>query len=57
MENPEELPDYVVNSLVDIDGGTGSNRLTVVGTEAGDRYVIQVNSLFCQFFSCELDSA
>ena len=46
MENPEELPDYVVNSLVDIDGGTGSNRLTVVGTEAGDRYVIQVNSLF-----------
>lgn len=35
--NPgEEYPDYLVNSLVDIDGGTGRNRLTIVGTEAGD---------------------
>ena len=29
----EEDPDYVINSLVDIDGGTGDDRLLVVGTE------------------------
>ncbi len=46
VENPEELPDYVVNSLVDIDGGTGTNRLTIVGTEEGDRYVIQDGKIF-----------
>ena len=46
IEVPEELPDYIVNSLVDIDGGTGSNRLTIVGTEAGDRYVIQDGKIF-----------
>lgn len=54
VENPEELPDYVTNSLVDIDGGTGTNRLTIVGTEAGDRYVIQngkVNNRICCYFS------
>jgi hypothetical protein len=33
-------PDYLVNSLVDIDGGTGADRLTVIGTEFGDKYVI-----------------
>lgn len=37
----EDTPDYMVNSLVDIDGGTGSNNLTIVGTELGDRYVIK----------------
>lgn len=42
----DDLPDYVVNSLVDIDGGTGTNRLTIVGTEAGDRYVIQDGAIF-----------
>ena len=26
-------PDYLVNSLVDVDGGTGNDRLTIVGTE------------------------
>ena len=31
--NSSSDPDYVVNSLVDIDGGTGTDRLTVVGTE------------------------
>ena len=35
ISTPEEVPDYLVNSLVDIDGGTGTNRLTIVGTEAG----------------------
>jgi len=42
----EDFPDYVVNSLVDIDGGTGRNTLTIVGTEAGDRYVIQDGAIF-----------
>lgn len=28
---------YVVNSLVDIDGGTGNDRAVVVGTEANDQ--------------------
>jgi hypothetical protein len=34
IEDPveEDVPDYMVNSLVDIDGGTGSNNLTIVGT-------------------------
>ena len=45
--NPgEDLPNYLVNSLVDIDGGTGKNRMTVVGTENGDRYVIQDGAIF-----------
>jgi hypothetical protein len=35
-----EDPDYVVNSLVDIDGGTGNDRLIVVGTEYDDSYVV-----------------
>jgi hypothetical protein len=39
-------PDYLVNSLVDIDGGTGTDRLTVVGTEFGDKYVIQDGKVF-----------
>lgn len=30
---PPANPDYIVNSLVDIDGGTGNDRLTIVGTE------------------------
>lgn len=46
VDPAEDLPDYVVNSLVDIDGGTGTNRLTIVGTEAGDRYVIQDGAIF-----------
>lgn len=32
--------------MVDVDGGTGKNRLTIVGTEAGDRYVIQDGAIF-----------
>lgn len=35
-----EDPDYVVNSLVDIDGGTGSDTLFVSGTEEDDSYVV-----------------
>jgi len=35
-----EDPDYLINSLVDVDGGTGTNRLTIVGTEFGDLYVV-----------------
>ena len=43
---PPADPNYLVNSLVDIDGGTGTDRLTVVGTEFGDKYVIQDGSIF-----------
>ncbi len=39
-------PDYLVNSLVDIDGGTGTDRLTVSGTEFGDKYVIDDGKIF-----------
>lgn len=35
-----EDPDYVVNSLVDIDGGTGFDVLLVAGTEEDDSYVV-----------------
>lgn len=45
FEAPPE-PDYVVNSLVDVDGGTGSDRLTIVGTEFADKYVIQDGKVF-----------
>ncbi|GAX18396.1 hypothetical protein FisN_2Lh003 [Fistulifera solaris] len=41
-----QLPNYVVNSLVDVDGGTGNDKLIVVGTEADDRYVITADSVF-----------
>lgn len=41
-----ELPDYLINSLVDIDGGTGTDRLTVSGTEFGDKYVIDDGKIF-----------
>jgi hypothetical protein len=30
-------PEYVMNALVDVDGGTGNDTLTIVGTEAGDK--------------------
>jgi hypothetical protein len=43
---PPSNPNYLVNSLVDIDGGTGTDRLTIVGTEFGDRYVIQDGKIF-----------
>jgi hypothetical protein len=36
----QDDPDYVVNSLVDIDGGTGDDLLIVVGTEGDDSYVV-----------------
>ncbi len=39
-------PDYLVNSLVNIDGGTGTDRLTVIGTEFGDKYVIEDQKIF-----------
>ena len=39
-------PDYLVNSLVDVDGGTGANRLTIVGTEFGDFYVVQDGRIY-----------
>jgi len=28
-DDPEKLPDYVINSLVDIDGGTGNDRVSL----------------------------
>ena len=43
---PPADPDYLVNSLVDIDGGTGNDRLTIVGTEFGDKYVVQDGKIF-----------
>ena len=43
---PPSDPNYLVNSLVDIDGGTGTDRLTIVGTEFGDKYVIQDGKIF-----------
>ena len=43
---PPANPDYLVNSLVDVDGGTGSDRLTIVGTEFNDRYVVQDGKIF-----------
>ena len=39
-------PDYVVNSLVDIDGGTGTDRLVVVGTEFDDSYVVTSKNIY-----------
>ena len=43
----EEIdPDYLVNSLVDVDGGTGTDSLLVVGTEADDSYVVQDGKIF-----------
>ena len=39
-------PDYLVNSLVDVDGGTGTDSLLVVGTEADDSYVVQDGKKF-----------
>lgn len=39
-------PDYLVNSLVDIDGGTGMDRLSIVGTEFGDKYVVDEGKIF-----------
>ena len=45
--NPGEvLPNYLVKLLVDIDRGTGKNRLVVVGTEKGDIQVIQYSAIF-----------
>ena len=35
-----EDPDYIMNSQVDVDGGTGDDRLVVVGTEGDDKYVV-----------------
>ena len=36
----EDDPDYLINSLVDIDGGTGTDTLVVVGTEFNDSFVV-----------------
>ena len=53
---PPANPDYLVNSLVDIDGGTGSDRLTIVGTEFNDRYVVQVSVILRQSLAICLHS-
>ncbi len=42
----QDDPDYVVNSLVDIDGGTGDDRLIVVGTEGDDSYVVADGNVY-----------
>ena len=39
-------PDYLVNSLVDIDGGTGTDTLVVVGTEFDDKFVIESGKVY-----------
>lgn len=44
--NITDDPDYVVNSLVDIDGGTGVDKLFVVGTEEDDTYVVTAGQIF-----------
>jgi hypothetical protein len=35
-----ENPDYLIKSFVDVDGGTGTDTLVVVGTEFDDSYVV-----------------
>jgi hypothetical protein len=42
----EQDPNYVVNSLVDVDGGGGSDTLFVSGTEADDLYVLTSEAIF-----------
>jgi hypothetical protein len=42
----QDDPDYVVNSLVDIDGGTGDDLLIVVGTEGDDSYVVADGNVY-----------
>jgi len=41
-----ELTAFVINSLVDVDGGTGTDSLIVSGTEADDSYVISRDGVF-----------
>lgn len=36
----DEDPDYIINSLVSVDGGTHMDNLVVVGTEADDSYFV-----------------
>ena len=45
-EDDSELPDYVVNSLVDADGGTGIDSLLVFGTLEDDKFVIADGKIF-----------
>ena len=45
-ETDSELPDYVVNSLVDADGGTGFDSLLVFGTLEDDKFVIADGKIF-----------
>ena len=37
----EDMPPYIVNNYVDIDGGIGRNNLTIYGTEQNDKYVVE----------------
>jgi len=37
---------YVINSLVDVDGGTGSDQAIIVGTEADDSFVVTGGEIF-----------
>lgn len=41
-----EIVDFIINSLVDIDGGTGNDALVVAGTTEGDSYVISDGKVF-----------
>lgn len=41
-----ENPNYDVNSLVDIDGGTGVDRIFVNGTKEDDSYVVTAGKVF-----------
>jgi hypothetical protein len=37
----KDVPSYIVNDFVDIDGGTGWNNLTIFGTEHNDRFIVE----------------
>ena len=39
-------PEYLLNSLVAIDGGTGASRLTMTGTEFEDSFTVQDEQIY-----------
>ena len=39
-------PEYLLNSLVAIDGGTEASRLTMTGTEFGDSFTVQDEQIY-----------
>ena len=41
-----DMPVYIANNFVDIDGGTGWNNLTLFGTEQNDRFIVEDGLVF-----------